>query len=56
MSTFTMISAPADPTKKDTVTKLSEKVTGIAEVAAFTLPEFKVSSPVAFPHSAAHCF
>ncbi len=45
MTVFQMIAAPADPTKKDTVNKVSEKLApnAVADVTPFTLPEFKVS-------------
>ncbi|KAJ3343385.1 SPS-sensor component ptr3 [Gonapodya sp. JEL0774] len=41
---YWFISAPADPTKTDTVNKLKDKITTVAELAPFNLPEFKIKN------------
>jgi V-type H+-transporting ATPase subunit C len=38
------ISAPANPTKQDTITKLRERITDCADIYPFQLPEFKVGT------------
>ncbi|KXS17787.1 ATPase, V1 complex, subunit C [Gonapodya prolifera JEL478] len=44
MATYWFISAPADPTKTDTVNKLKDKISTVSELAPFNLPEFKIKN------------